>query len=98
VNNTTLAVVATNASLDKVALESLARAASDALARRITPFGTLFDGDVVFAASTAERPPASPLQAEALVAITVAEALERAVRQARGNAVTPGLGGTVGAA
>jgi L-aminopeptidase/D-esterase-like protein len=92
VNNTTLAIVATNASLDKVALESLAQAASDALARRITPFGTLFDGDVVFAASTAARQPASPLQAEALVAVALPEALERAVRHASGNGVTPGLG------
>ena len=91
-NNTTLAVVVTNLTLDKLALESLARAASDALARRITPFGTLFDGDVVFAASTAALAPASPLQAEALAADAVPEALERAVRLAAGNAVTPGLG------
>jgi hypothetical protein len=46
---------------------------------------------VVFAVSTATRPPASPLQAEALAAAVVAEALERAVRLARGNALTPGL-------
>lgn len=90
-HNTTLAVVATNAALDKVALEQLARAGSDALARRITPYGTLFDGDVVFAVSTAARPPASPLQVEALAADVVPEALERAVRLARGNALTPGL-------
>jgi L-aminopeptidase/D-esterase-like protein len=91
-NNTTLAVVCTNLSLDKVALESLARAASDALARRITPFGTLFDGDVVFAASTATMEPSSPLQAEALAAAAVPQAVERAVRLAAGNAVTPGVG------
>jgi L-aminopeptidase/D-esterase-like protein len=89
--NTTLAVVATNAALDKVALEALAHAASDALARRITPYGTLYDGDVVFAASTAAVRPASPLQAEALAAEVVPAALERAVRLARGNPVTPGL-------
>ena len=90
-HNTTLAVVATNAALDKIALEALARAASDALARRITPYGTVFDGDVVFAASTAAVPPASPLQVEALAAQVVPEALERAVRLARGTARTPGL-------
>jgi L-aminopeptidase/D-esterase-like protein len=89
--NTTLAVVATNAKLDKLALQSLAQAASDALARRITPYGTLFDGDVVFAASTAAVAPASPLQTEALVAEAVPEALERAVRLARGTALLPGL-------
>ena len=90
-HNTTLAVVATNAALDKVALEALAHAGSDALARRITPYGTLFDGDVVFAASTATHPAASPLQPEALAAEVVPEALERAVRLARGTALTPGL-------
>jgi L-aminopeptidase/D-esterase-like protein len=89
--NTTLAVIATNATLDKTALQAVAHAGSDALARRITPYGTLFDGDVVFAASTAQVSPASPLQVEALAALAVPEALERAVRLARGNAVTPGL-------
>jgi L-aminopeptidase/D-esterase-like protein len=89
--NTTLAVIATNATLDKTALQAVAHAGSDALARRITPYGTLFDGDVVFAASTAQVPPASPLQVEALTALSIPEALERAVRLARGNAVTPGL-------
>src|SRR5256886_90866 len=58
--NTTLAVVATNAALDRTALESLAHAAGDALARRIVPYGTLFDGDVVFAASTAAAAPPPP--------------------------------------
>src|SRR2546430_2725231 len=58
--NTTLAVVATNAALDRTALESLAHAAGDALARRIVSYGTLFDGDVVFAVSTAAAPPPTP--------------------------------------
>jgi L-aminopeptidase/D-esterase-like protein len=89
--NTTLAVITTNATLDKTALQAVAHAGSDALARRITPYGTLFDGDVVFAASTAQVPPASPLQVEALAALAIPEALERAVRLARGNEVTPGL-------
>src|SRR5947209_6365556 len=66
--NTTLAVVATNATLDRIALEALAHAAGDALARRIVPYGTLFDGDAVFAVSTATAAPATPLQTEALAA------------------------------
>jgi L-aminopeptidase/D-esterase-like protein len=78
--NTTIAVIATNATLDRVQLEALAQAGSDALARRITPYGTLYDGDVVFALSTAAVSPASALQAEALAAIAVPAALERAVR------------------
>lgn len=90
--NTTLAVVATDADLDRVELQGLAQAAGDALARRITPYGTLFDGDVVFAISTSRAAPASPLQAEALAAAVVPEAVERAVRLARGTAALPGLG------
>jgi L-aminopeptidase/D-esterase-like protein len=89
--NTTLAIVATNATLDRVALESLAHAAGDAFARRIVPYGTLFDGDVVFAVSTAAVAPVSPLQVEALAALAVPQAVERAVRLARGMRDIPGL-------
>jgi len=89
--NTTLAVVATNAALDRTALESLAHAAGDALARRIVPYGTLFDGDVVFAVSTVATAPATPIQAEALAALAVPVAVERAVRLARGLGAVPGL-------
>ncbi len=90
--NTTLAVVATNATLDRTGLEGLAHAAGDALARRIVPYGTLFDGDVVFAVSTSVAAPATPLQAEALAALAVPTAVERAVRLARGIGDIPGLG------
>ncbi|HVH09080.1 MAG TPA: P1 family peptidase, partial [Gemmatimonadales bacterium] len=89
--NTTLAVVATDAALDRPALQGLAHAAGDALARRIVPYGTLFDGDVVFALSTATTRPLTPLQAEALAAVAVPAAVERAVRLARGLGDIPGL-------
>jgi len=89
--NTTLAVVATNARLDRVALEELGRAGNDALAGRITPYGTLFDGDVCFAVSTAAVDAVTALQVEALAAEAVPMALERAVRLARGNPAVPGL-------
>jgi L-aminopeptidase/D-esterase-like protein len=78
--NTTLAVVATNADMDRVQLQALAQSGSDALARRITPYGTLFDGDVIIAVSTATVKPKSPLQVEAIAALVVPEAVERAVR------------------
>ena len=83
--------MATNARLDRVALQALAHAAGDALARRIVPYATPFDGDVVFALSTAQVPAATPLQAEALAALAVPEAVERAVRLARGTRDVPGL-------
>lgn len=79
--NTTLAVIATNAELSRVELQALAHSGSDALARRITPYGTLFDGDVVFTVSTAAVKPKSPLQVEALAALAVPEAVERSVRR-----------------
>src|SRR5881296_2626743 len=66
--NTTLAVVATNADLSRTQLQGLAHAGGDALARRILPFSTMFDGDTIFAVSTAAVPAATPLQAEALAA------------------------------
>lgn len=50
--STTLAVVATDLPLSKRELMVLARQASRGLARRISPSGTPFDGDLVFAVST----------------------------------------------
>jgi L-aminopeptidase/D-esterase-like protein len=82
--NTTLAVVATDAPLDRVALGTLARAGSAGLARRVHPYGTPFDGDVVFAVGTSEFaeavPPAHLLALCAGAADACAEAVVRAVR------------------
>lgn len=81
--NTTLAVVATDAPLDRVALQALARAGSTGVARRVTPYATPFDGDVTFAVSTAPNPkpadPATLLSLYACVADASAEAVTRAV-------------------
>ncbi len=90
-SNTTLAVIATNAELDRSALEALAHAGGDALAARITPFSTLYDGDVIFAATVGGIAPRSAIQAEAMAAEAVMQALERAVRLARGTPELPGL-------
>lgn len=90
-SHTTLAVVATNAQMDRVDLEELGRVGSDALARRITPYGTRFDGDICFGVSTAQVKAKSPLQVESLTAEVVAMAVERGVRLARGSAEVPGL-------
>ena len=81
--NTTLAVVATDAPLTRTALESLARMAGTALARRISPVNTPFDGDVVFALSTAEQaaelPPPVLLSLGAAATYALEQAIERAV-------------------
>lgn len=50
--NTTLAVVATDALLDRAQCGNLAMQAQDALALAISPVHTLLDGDTVFALST----------------------------------------------
>ena len=50
--NTTLAVVATDAALDKAGCGRLATVAHDALALSIRPVHTPYDGDTVFALST----------------------------------------------
>ncbi len=88
--NTTLCVLATDAPVDRVALDALARAGSAGLARRIAPAHTPFDGDVVFAVSTAaDTEPASPeliLALSALAATAIGEAIERAVLAASRDA------------
>ncbi len=87
--NTTLAVVATSARLDKSQANKLAQMAHDGLARVINPLHTPFDGDVVFALSipdTSGMPvPLSPLEftelgavAADILALAVLRAAERA--------------------
>jgi L-aminopeptidase/D-esterase-like protein len=79
--NTTLCVVSTNAALDRAQLAALARAASAALFRRITPVATAFDGDVVFStAPLTDGIPAQLAQVEALAVRALESAIERAVR------------------
>jgi L-aminopeptidase/D-esterase-like protein len=80
--NTTLAVVATNAALSRSAVSELAQAASAALYRRITPAGTSFDGDIVFALCRHEGLTVPLVQVEALAVRTLEMAIERAVRLA----------------
>ena len=70
--------------LDRVALGAVARAASAALFRRITPVGTSFDGDVIFAtAPTASEVSTPAAQVEALAVEALETAIERAVRTRR---------------
>ncbi len=90
--NTTLVVVATNAHLDRVGLVSLATVTADALAQRITPVGTQYDGDIVFAVSVGAEPPATAMSVELLAQDATATAIERSVRFAVGTSDVPGLG------
>jgi L-aminopeptidase/D-esterase-like protein len=91
--NTSLAVVAVNQPLPSVVLTQLARAAGAALLRRITPSGTSYDGDVVFALSPLEgpRPGYDSVVIETVAVAILEQAIERAVRLARGRDGTPGV-------
>lgn len=81
-SNTTLAVVATDAPLSRVDLRRLARVASTAMARRISPVNTPFDGDVTFALSTAADL-ATFTSGEVMgLGVAARDALERAIERA----------------
>ncbi|WP_373354600.1 P1 family peptidase [Pseudoroseicyclus sp. CXY001] len=79
--NTTIAIVATDARLDKAGCQRLAIAAHDGIARAIVPAHTPFDGDLVFAASTGrhERDQAGLLALGHAGATCLARAIARAV-------------------
>lgn len=85
-SNTTLVAVVTDAPLTRQELEAVTRIANTGVARRIAPVHTPFDGDVLFAASTATGAAPAPAAAEQLLALgelaaqAVALAIEDAVR------------------
>ncbi|HWE47802.1 MAG TPA: P1 family peptidase [Caulobacteraceae bacterium] len=86
--NTTLAVVATDADLTPAELKRVAIMAQAGLARAVRPVFAPFDGDVIFALSTARRaaPEPRPLTVArigALAADCLARAIARGVFEAR---------------
>lgn len=89
--NTTIAVVATTACLPRIELSQLAQASAAALFRRITPSGTSFDGDVIFAVCPLDGPRAPAPQVEGIAVAALERAVERAVRLAVGRDGIPGL-------
>ena len=93
--NTTIAVVATDATLTPAQARRLAVMAQNGLSRAIRPVHAPFDGDVVFALSTARRPLAEPAPYTlARLGALAADCLARAV--ARGvHAATPWPGSDV---
>ncbi len=80
--NTTIAIVATDAALDKAGCTRLATAAHDGMARAIVPSHTPMDGDLVFAAAIGTCGPADPLALGHAAAICLARAIARAVFEA----------------
>lgn len=90
--NTTLAVVVSNAPLSALEATQLAHAAGAAIFRRITPAGSSFDGDIVFALSPEQGARRDQLVLESLAVLALEEAIERGVRFAHGRDGIPGLG------
>ena len=84
--STTLVIVATDAILTKAQAKRLAVMAQSGLSRAIYPIHTPLDGDVLFAASTGQRPLADPqfglTGLGSLAAHVVARAIARGVYEA----------------
>lgn len=83
--NTTIAVIATNATLSKAEATKVAQMAHDGMAQVTRPAHTMFDGDTVFAlalgATTAviQPNPASAAQQVSLLGAAAADTLARAI-------------------
>jgi L-aminopeptidase/D-esterase-like protein len=84
--NTTIAVVATDARLDKAGAKRLAESAQDGFARALLPAHTVSDGDLVFAIATGDGPTPDAEAAWLLghaAAVATARAIARGVHAAR---------------
>jgi L-aminopeptidase/D-esterase-like protein len=88
--NTTIAVVATNARLDKASAQRMAMMAQDGLARSIRPVHTPQDGDTVFAVATGTHDLGSDPLAVGELGTLAADCLARAVARGVYNAATLG--------
>jgi L-aminopeptidase/D-esterase-like protein len=77
--NTTLAVVATDAKLSKAQCKRLAVMAQSGLSRAIYPVHTPLDGDVVFAAAIGEKPLPDPVYSLSELGMVAANVLARAI-------------------
>ena len=80
--NTTIAIVATDADLNKAQCQRMATAAHDGIGRATVPAHSPGDGDLVFAASTNARTLDNPERDMALVGHAAALCLSRAIARA----------------
>jgi len=87
--NSTIGIVATNATLTKSQVTKIAQMAHDGLARTINPIHTALDGDTIFAAATGTASVRADITTIGSIgAEAMARAVNRAVRSASG---LPGL-------
>jgi D-aminopeptidase len=80
--NTTIAVIATDAKLNKAQCNRLAVMAQDGLARAIYPVHTPLDGDVVFGAATGKKTLTDPFYGLAELGMAAANVMARAIARA----------------
>jgi L-aminopeptidase/D-esterase-like protein len=90
--NTVIGVVATNAKLDKEAINKVAQMSHDGLARTVRPAHTMLDGDTIFALATGEHA-ADVNIVGAYAAEVFAQAILRAVRTAKSVSGLPAISG-----
>jgi len=90
--NTTLGVIATNATLTKTEATRVSQMAHDGFARALFPSHTSVDGDAIFTLATgAKAGAADASRIGSLAALVMADAIVRAARQATGVAGFPAL-------
>ena len=90
--NTTIGVIATDASLTKAQVNFLAALSHDGLAMAIRPCHTIRDGDTMFAMSTGRRPEPVGITVLGAAAVEVtAQAVLRAVEAATGLGGVPAI-------
>ena len=97
--NTTLGVIATNATLTKAQATKVAQMAQDGFARAISPIHTTADGDTIFGPATGAQPAltgpggtdATVTVVGALAAEVMADAIVRAAREATGLPGIPAI-------
>jgi L-aminopeptidase/D-esterase-like protein len=83
--NTTIGVVATNATLTKAQTRRLAMSAHDGLARTVRPAHTPYDGDTLFALATCDlNETADVMLLNVMAAQAIAIAVVNAIRHAKG--------------
>ena len=77
--STTIALVVTDAALDKAQAKRLAIAANDGLARALRPAHAPMDGDTVFAAATGDKELEAPIYDLTEIGLAAADCLARAI-------------------
>jgi len=87
IDNTTIAIVATDLELSKVELKRISVAAHDGMSRAILPSHTPYDGDLIFAVSTGRKKikiePSDIYNIGNAAAICLSRAIARGVYEAK---------------